>query len=380
MAEQTRQAHPAAPCAFLFDRSLPLTGGVAHSFLHFGKYRDPTALSLHAIACQGIPPDSETAFTAAQMTAHDIGDESYFLPALRLRRLLKRHRPDVVLCCSLKPYLLARLAALCLKTHVIFWHVAITDILDGHLRTALYRLLTRRNDIIANSEATARAVAFQAHRGRTHIVPLGVPDWSEADRTAPAPRAERPALLGISADALVIAYTASFVAYKRHDILLAAFALLAPEYPHLHLVLIGIGPLRQTIETRAASLPQGRVHFAGARGDARKLLGAIDIYAHPAVGEGFGLAVVEAMLAECPVAAARAGALPELIDDTATGLLCAPADATALAAALRLLLNDAALRTQLGRAARKTALTRFSPQRYAADMTAAIATLRNPRG
>jgi glycosyltransferase involved in cell wall biosynthesis len=250
---------------------------------------------------------------------------------------------------------------------VVFWHVAITDILDGSVRRQLYRWLARDADVVANSRATADSVAFTAHRGRTRVLYLGVPDQ------AAAPRDERQSRLGISPQAQIIAYTANFVAYKQHEILLDAFALLAPRYPALHLVFIGVGPRRDAMARVAESLPHDRVHFAGARDDVRALLGTIDIYAHPAVGEGFGIAVVEAMLAGLPIVAARAGALPELIDAGRTGLLCAPADPADLAACLRRLLDDPALCASLGSAARAEALARFAPEIYAASLTGILA-------
>jgi glycosyltransferase involved in cell wall biosynthesis len=354
---------------FLFDRALPLTGGVAQSFLHFGRHADRGRIVLHALACQRTADDNHAAFADAGMTPHLIGDRGYLWPALALRRLVLRHQPDVILCCSLKPYILARAAALFLPARALFWHVAITDILDGRLRTRLYRLLARNDDVLANSHSTAAAHAFPAHRGRTRVVYLGVPDCAADENTAPAPHSARQALLGIAPSAAVIAYTAGFVTFKQHTVMLDAFAILAPRFPDLHLLLIGAGALRETISARAAATAHAdRIHFAGARRDARALLGTVDIYAHPAVGEGFGLAVVEAMLAGLPVVAARAGALPELIDGTSNGLLCAPNDPADLAACLERLLNDADLRLSLGSTARNTALARFAPDTYAAAM------------
>jgi glycosyltransferase involved in cell wall biosynthesis len=358
--------------AFLFDRSLPLTGGVAQSFLHLGRHSDPTRISWHAVACQRTIADGDAEFAAAGIMPHSIGDRGYARPAWALRQLLRRHRPDVILCCSLKPYLLARIAACGLHTRVVFWHVAITDILDGALRSSLYRILARNADVLANSHATAEAVGFAGHRGRTRVVHLGVPDATAA------PLAARPAPPGMAGDARIIAYTANFVAYKKHDILLDAFAILAPEYADLHLLLIGAGPAGVALKARAGALPSGRVHFAGARSDVRELLATIEIYAHPAVGEGFGIAVVEAMLAGLPVVAANAGALPELIDDMRTGLLCAPDDAADLAACLRRLLDDPDLRSALGRAARETARSRFTPEAYAACLTGVVAEFAAP--
>lgn len=60
-------------------------------------------------------------------------------------------------------------------------------------------------------------------------------------------------------------------------------------------------------------------------------LNAMDIYVNPTLDEGFGIAVVEAMLARIPVVLADAGAHPELIDDGHTGLLYPGGNSEALA-------------------------------------------------
>jgi glycosyltransferase involved in cell wall biosynthesis len=354
--------------AFLFDRSLPLTGGVAHSFLIFGRHRDRARIALHAVSCQGIEAGLAAGCADAGIVPHDIGDRGYGAPGMALRRLVLEYRPHVVLCCSLKPYLLALAAARGLKTRVVFWHVAITDILDRGLRRFTYRWLARRRDVLANSQATLAAASYRWHRGRSRVVYLGVEDLPVAAAPVPAclPRGARPIL-----------YTASFVAFKQHKILLDAFAHVAAGRDDVHLLLIGVGPLRKAAMRQAEATGHGaRIHFLGARDDVRALLRLADIYAHPAVGEGFGIAVVEAMLAGLPIVAARAGALPELVDGVSNGLLCAPGDARDLAACLLRLLDDPASCRSLGAAARHTAVTRFTPAAYADNMTTVIEAYR----
>ena len=74
--------------------------------------------------------------------------------------------------------------------------------------------------------------------------------------------------------------------------------------------------------------------------------------------EGFGLPAAEAMSCETPVVATTAGALPEVVGDA--GLLVPPEDPAALKDAIDTLLNDDALREELGRKGRIRAVERFS--------------------
>ena len=77
----------------------------------------------------------------------------------------------------------------------------------------------------------------------------------------------------------------------------------------------------------------------------------------PSLYEGFGLPPVEAMACGCPVAAADAGSLPEIVGDA--GLLFDPRDTEAMAAAMRALWDGEADRERLSRAGRERSL-RFS--------------------
>ncbi len=97
----------------------------------------------------------------------------------------------------------------------------------------------------------------------------------------------------------------------------------------------------------------------------RRILGLVDIYIHPCREEGFGLAVVEAMLAKCAVVAAREGALVELVESGKTGLLVNPGDAREFADAIVQLAADPATRQRMALAARQSCLEKFGIDKFA---------------
>jgi glycosyltransferase involved in cell wall biosynthesis len=91
----------------------------------------------------------------------------------------------------------------------------------------------------------------------------------------------------------------------------------------------------------------------------------------PSLYEGFSLPAIEAMACGVPLVATTGGALPEVVGtDGVTGLLVAPDDPGALAAAIGRLLDDAELRRRLGAAGRKRVLGRFTWQVTAAGTAA----------
>jgi glycosyltransferase involved in cell wall biosynthesis len=142
------------------------------------------------------------------------------------------------------------------------------------------------------------------------------------------------------------------------------------------LLLIGDGPQRAQLEQLARDLGiDAQTVFLGYREDIGDLHQAMDIYVNPTLDEGFGIAVVEAMLAGLPVVLAAAGAHPELIQDRREGFLYAPGDDAALADQLLKLIESPDIGEQVGAAARISASLRFSPMSYVQRYTDIIDTV-----
>ncbi|MDE3094430.1 MAG: glycosyltransferase family 4 protein [Chloroflexota bacterium] len=98
-----------------------------------------------------------------------------------------------------------------------------------------------------------------------------------------------------------------------------------------------------------------------------RLYNSAQIVVSPSLYEGFGLPAAEAMACGTPVVATTAGAFPEFIDDGRTGLLVAPGDPDALAAAIKSLLSDPARCARMGAAAAEHIRAHFTWQRTARE-------------
>ncbi|TAK66838.1 MAG: glycosyltransferase family 1 protein [Dehalococcoidia bacterium] len=150
------------------------------------------------------------------------------------------------------------------------------------------------------------------------------------------------------------------------------------------LIVNGDGPDRLPMESLARKLGLGeRVEFIGWTGPEglSASYAAADVVVVPSLWpEPFGLVGIEAMAYGKPVAAFRSGAIPEWLDDGATGYAVAAGDVAELAGRLDELLGDAALRARMGCAARSRVARDYSRERHLATIRDAVAGTRWPCG
>jgi glycosyltransferase involved in cell wall biosynthesis len=169
------------------------------------------------------------------------------------------------------------------------------------------------------------------------------------------PRAWAPTEVELPEGRLVAA-VARLVPQKGLDVAVQALAGLDAS-----LVVLGEGPERPRLEALARGLGV-RLLLPGRVGDVATVLRRADVLVHPARWEGFGLALLEAMLCGLPVVATRVSSIPEIVADGETGLLVPPDDADALRQALGRVLDDPA---GMGEAGLRRAREQFSVERMA---------------
>jgi glycosyltransferase involved in cell wall biosynthesis len=150
--------------------------------------------------------------------------------------------------------------------------------------------------------------------------------------------------------------------------LLDAVARVRGEVP-LRLEIVGDGSERERLETRARELGVGdAVTFRGKISDQelQSAYAEADVVVLPSVHdargdtEGLGVVLLEAMNAGVPVIGSRIGGITDIVVDGESGLLVPPADAEALAGALRRVLGDRAYGRRLGDAGRERVRTKFT--------------------
>ena len=130
------------------------------------------------------------------------------------------------------------------------------------------------------------------------------------------------------------------VPQKDYPTLLSAFANVLKSVPNIELYVVGEGHLQEDLIESSKSLGiNGKVHWLGKTEYIKEFLSKIDLFILPSKYEGFGLVLLEAMVAKKPVIAANNSAIPEVLGKTYEGLFLT-GDANALAQQIKTAISD----------------------------------------
>jgi glycosyltransferase involved in cell wall biosynthesis len=153
----------------------------------------------------------------------------------------------------------------------------------------------------------------------------------------------------VPSDARILLAVSRLEPQKGVDVAVRALPQVRRLHQDAHLVVLGEGPQRGELAQLARSLDVP-VHLPGRVPDVAAWLRRADVLVHPARWEGFGLALLEAMLASLPVVATNVSSVPEIVADGETGLLVPSDDPASLAAAVSQVLGNPADYGERGRA------------------------------
>ena len=234
-------------------------------------------------------------------------------------------------------------------------------------RRAFHAAIEPVDRLIAVSEAMRRTYErIGVSPGRFTTVLNGI-----APLRVRTDRAAAREVLGLDPQQPVVMTIGRLTHMKGQCHLVDAVPDLAARFPDLAVVVLGDGPLRETLAKQAAALGvTDVVRLPGHRADARSLLAAADVFVLPSRHEGMPLVLLEAMEAGLPVVATRVVGSSEAVDDGTTGALVPPARPAALGAAIGDLLADPQLRRRQGQAGRSRYRACFTRERMAAETLA----------
>ena len=291
------------------------------------------------------------------------------VPLVHLFRLCRREKFDLVATHTSKGGFLGRLAARAARVPHVVYHAHaffFNHMAPGPRRAfyvALERFAARFGDhIITVSEehrqGAVRAGVDRAARMTTALNGIDLQPFAAADGAAAR------AALGFGPDDLLLGAVGRLAPYKGFEYLLRALPAVFEAHPRARLLLCGDGPMEAELRAECARAGvTSRVHFLGFRRDVPALLAAFDVFVQPSEREGLSIALLEAAAAGRPAVGCTITGNAEIVTHGATGLLVAPADPAALAAALCTVLADSNARRSIGRAARRRAESLFGEER-----------------
>ncbi|GBC84981.1 GDP-mannose-dependent alpha-(1-6)-phosphatidylinositol monomannoside mannosyltransferase [bacterium HR11] len=320
-------------------------------------------------------------FEAAGIPVFNLrGDGVRFVrPWLRLRRLLKQEKPDILHTHLPRADLLGFLA--CRSGFSGSWVCSVHGIYANHWRgrraLPLFGPVWRRADrIIAISKAVREWLVqgFGLPPEKVQVVYYGI----ELERWV-SPAQDLRSAWGLEGR-LLIGSVGRLEPVKGHDLLIRAMPAVVREFPQTTLLIAGHDPWSygRVLERLVIQLGMDRhVRFLGFQSDIPSFLHSIDVFALASRSEGFGQVIIEAMAAGKPVVASKIAPLTEIIRHGETGLLVKPGDPNEFAEGVAWILKNPDQARQMGKRGQEVVASDFSAEKMANKITALYSELLN---
>jgi len=280
------------------------------------------------------------------------------LALVRLRRLLRSLRPDVVHTWMFTADAYGRVAAKMAGVRRIVSSELCVDQWKGPVKRAIDRLLAHVTDcVVPNSDSVA---AWLQSVGLPERIILTIP--SAFDPAGyPMKPLEQPAALSLAPRLIGVG---RLYPQKRYDVLVRAMAEIVREVPQAQLTILGEGPCRRQLEPLVASLGlTGRVEMPGEVANVPRRMAESDLLLMSSDYEGMPNAVLEAMYVGLPVVATAAPGTRDIVRDGETGVLVPLGDHEALARAALSVIRDPQRGHALAVRARREVLQQYTVER-----------------
>lgn len=279
-----------------------------------------------------------------------------FISLLKLIRLIRRLRPQLVHTHTSKAGFIGRLAArLCGVPHIVHTvHELPQNAAHSPWLIKFYQCLEKFaaqylcDHLITVSQPNYRQITSLgiASPEKLTLIREGL-DHSKYEpyhrQSAPGQRsaAEIRAEFAVPDGAPLICSVGRLEEAKGHSDLLRAFQQVSAILPQARLVIVGGGRLQEQLQKEILELGlQGHAVLAGWRDDMLDILAACDLYALASHYEGLGIATMEAMALERPVVCTGVGGVLDVVSDGVTGHLVPAHHPQAFAEKMLDLLNN----------------------------------------
>jgi glycosyltransferase involved in cell wall biosynthesis len=305
--------------------------------------------------------------------AHELRDQGIAVAALRRRagfrpgigrriaQIAADRHIDLIHCHQYSPFVYGRIAtALSGSLKLVYTeHGRLSDAPPSWKRRLVNPLLARGDGAIVavSRELREYMVASRFPADAVGVIHNGIHPGSLPDVAARRLARQK---LSLPERAFAIFTVARLDPVKDLGTLIDGFQMMRAKVPEARLVVVGDGPEREALMTRARHQRcADAVTFLGMRPDVRDLLPAADVYANTSISEGISVTILEAMAAGVPVVATGVGGTPEILDEH-TGVMVPARDAVRCADALVALALAPERRQHLRHAGRGRLETSFS--------------------
>ena len=317
---------------------------------------------VHVVALtRGGPYEAVLRDAGVRVTLLDKRSRFDPLAMLRLGRLLRRERPDILHTWLFAASAYGRIVAGRESDPKIVVSERCVDSWKAFWQLRLDRYQIRRTDrLIANSKSVADFYRYHGYtQQRVSVIPNGV--------HVPGPpvkdRKRMLAEFGIPASAKVVGYVGRMARQKRVHDLVWAIQLLRQVTEDVYLLIIGDGPERDRCVDRARHYAcEHVIRFAGHRDDAAEIMPHLNVFWLASDFEGMSNSLMEAMAAGVPAVVSDIPANCELVVDGETGYVVRVGDSVGFCQFTDRIMSDSALTRRLGDASRARMRNYFSVQ------------------
>ena len=299
------------------------------------------------------------------------------LAFVQIYNFLKNNRFDIIHTHSSKAGILGRWAGKFAGVPVIV-HTPHGHVFYGYfgkIQTAIFILLERCTALVTGRIITLTDRGKQEHID-LKIAPADkfVTIYSGIDLAMAGPPThtfggDSYEKFSIPKDRFIFGCVARLDPIKGISYLIEAMAEVVKQRPSSHLLLVGDGSERETLQHRCEALGlKDHVSFAGFQKEPGPFMDVMDVFVLASINEGMGRVILEAMARGKPVIATRVGGVPEIVEEGQTGLLVPAADAAALADAMLKMAGDRGSLEHMGRRARASVNSRFGLDKMVKDI------------
>ncbi len=287
---------------------------------------------------------------ASAIETHGLSISGDFNPATigALKQLIESRQIECVVVNFNKDVRLGGLAAKFAGSIPVVWSVGLDIAGDSWIHRTLTPKLVEA--VIVPSESLKGQLLSHGYlkSDDIEVILIGIEESQEAIKSATAAKRVR-TQFGLPDESVLAVTVGRFVEQKGHTYLLSAIPQLTARHPQLRFLFLGDGPLEVALRKQGSDLGiSDRVTFGGMQEHVAPILAGCDLIIHPSIEEPFGIAILEGMRAGLPVVASRVGGIPEVLSDSAAGILVEPKDPDALANGVDTALEKLKVRLSFG--------------------------------